>query len=290
MQTCVFCNSLFAHPDWQCPQCGRQPEQRNGHRIFAPALANANNTFDIELFSQLAAIEAGNFWHRSRNKLLIWAFQKYFPSARSFLEIGCGTGFVLQGFQKAFPLLSLSGSEIYSEGLTYAKKRAPQAKLFQMDARQIPFREEFDVIGAFDIIEHVEEDELILSQMRLALKTGGGILLTVPQHPFLWSQYDERAHHVRRYRASELRRKVESSGFEILHMTSFVSFLLPAMMLSRFVYRKPSASYGVMTELHQKGVLNGLLEKLLDFERLFIRAGLHFSAGGSLLVIAKKRA
>ncbi len=288
MKHCVFCDTSFDQTDWQCPQCHRQPEIRNGYWVFAPELANSNSTFDIQLFSQLAAIEAENFWHRARNRLLVWAFQKYFPNTKNFLEIGCGTGFVLQGFRESMPSLDLSGSEIYSEGLSYAKERVPQAKLFQMDARQIPFRNEFDVIGAFDIIEHVEEDELVLSQMHAAIKNQGGILLTVPQHPFLWSQYDNRAHHVRRYRASDLCHKVESAGFDILHTTSFVSFLLPAMMLSRFIYRKPDVSYGVMTELHQKGLLNKILEKILDFERLFIKRGLHFPVGGSLLLAAKK--
>ncbi len=288
MKLCVFCGNPFNELDWQCPACGRKPASTNGHPVFAPELAHSNETFDIKLFSQLAAIEPNNFWHRSRNSLLIWAFQKYFPEAKNFLEIGCGTGFVLHGFQNAMPRLKLSGSEIYSEGLSYAKQRVPQADLFQMDARRIPFSEEFDVIGAFDIIEHVEEDEQILRQMHSALKNNGGILLTVPQHPFLWSQYDERAHHVRRYGASELKQKVLSAGFKILNMTSFVSFLLPAMMLSRFIYKKPDESYGVMTELHQKGVLNKILERILDFERFFIRKGVRFPAGGSLLVAAKK--
>ena len=65
-----------------------------------------------------------------------------------------------------------------------------------MDARRIPFEDEFDVIGAFDVLEHIKEDEQVLVQMHRAVKSGGGIMLTVPQHMFLWSEQDVQAHHV----------------------------------------------------------------------------------------------
>ena len=71
-----------------------------------------------------------------------------------------------------------------------------------MDARNIPFRDEFDVIGAFDVLEHIDEDVAVIDEVRKALRPGGGFLMSVPQHPALWSQQDERAFHVRRYTAA----------------------------------------------------------------------------------------
>ena len=127
----------------------------------------------------------------------------------------------------------MSGSEIYSEGLDYAANRVKRAALFQMDARDIPFESEFDVIGAFDVLEHIEEDEQVLEQVFRAVSPGGGIMLTVPQHRFLWSQQDEYACHVRRYEAKELRDKVEKAGFQVEWATSFVTLLLPLMVMSR---------------------------------------------------------
>ena len=97
-----------------------------------------------------------------------------------------------------------------------------------MDARRIPFRDEFDVIGAFDVIEHIEEDVAVIDEVGRALRPGGGFVMTVPQHPALWSPQDEHAHHVRRYTAAGLRRKVEAAGFEVVRMTSFVRLLLPS--------------------------------------------------------------
>src|SRR4030095_11666933 len=151
--------------------------------------------------------------------------------AKTFLEIGCGTGFVLSGVKEALPSLTLAGSEIFSEGLGFAAQRLPDVDLFQMDARRIPFREEFDVIGAFDVLEHIQEDEAVLTQMYAATKKGGGILITVPHHPFLWSGSDEFARHARRYKTRELCDKVRRAGFHVLRVTSFVSVLLPALIL-----------------------------------------------------------
>jgi SAM-dependent methyltransferase len=260
----------------------------NGYRAFAPELAAASEGFEADYFARLATLEAGNFWFRSRNRLLLWAIQRYFPNAENFLEIGCGTGFVLSGVREGLPQLSLSGSEIFSEGLSFAAQRLPGVELFQMDARRIPFHEEFDLIGAFDVLEHVKEDEDVLGQMHQATRKGGGILITVPHHPFLWSASDDFARHVRRYKTRELRDKVKRAGFDILRVTSFVSLLLPLLVISRYRERLSRKEFDPSSEFNISSTVNTMLEKTLDGERALIAAGLSFPAGGSLLLIARR--
>lgn len=77
---------------------------------------------------------------------------------------------MLSGIAETHPIMSLTGSEVFLEGLSYALPRVLAAKFIQMDARNIPFVEEFDAIGAFDVLEHIEEDEAVLSQLHRALK------------------------------------------------------------------------------------------------------------------------
>ena len=244
--------------------------------------------FPVESFQDLFDAEARNFWFRSRNRLIIWSLQKYFPNVLRFLEIGCGTGFVLTGIEKMFPNVTLSGSEIHVKGLAYAAKRLKKAFLFQMDARHVSFENEFDVIGCFDVLEHVEQDGAILSQMFQALRSGGGIILTVPQHRFLWSPSDVFACHLRRYSAVELKEKVERAGFSIRRMTSFVSLLLPAMITSRTWQKLVYTKFNVTDELRVGEVVNIMLERILDVERWLISRGVNFPYGGSLLVVAAK--
>lgn len=288
MKKCIYCHHNFNLTDWQCPNCNRQPQIINNFLAFAPELAEKNEGFEAHFFDALAKLEAKNFWFKNRNRLIIWAFNKYFKRVNSFLEIGCGTGFVLSAIEHNFPDLNISGSEIFTNGLNFAQQRLKKAELWQMDARNIPFENEFDVIGAFDVIEHIKEDEEVLTQMFRATKPNGGIMITVPQHRWLWSQADEYAHHVRRYTAKELKNKVEYAGFKVIKMTSFVSLLLPLMMISRLKPKNLRVKYDPLAEFKISNFLNNTLEYVLNLELVLIKIGISFPLGGSLLLIAKK--
>ena len=248
---------------------------------------NAEEGFRVEHFDGLADLEARHFWFRNRNLLLIWALGTFFPSAKRLLEIGCGTGFVLHGIREAFPAMELSGSELFTQGLIYARNRLPNVPLYQMDAMSIPFEAEFDVIGAFDVLEHIQDDRAVLRQLHQALKPGGGLMITVPQHPALWSAADERACHKRRYTRSELTQKIVAAGFNVRKMTSFVTLLLPLMWISRYKQKDMDKS-DPYTEFRMSPVLNGLLFGLLGIERWLIGAGCSFPVGGSLLLVAQR--
>jgi SAM-dependent methyltransferase len=288
MKICPACGVRFEANNFRCPVCRHSPELRDDYPAFSPELTAGYDGFNAGLFATLAKLEEGNFWFESRSRLLTWALGRYFPKTEILLEIGCGTGFVLSHIQREFQNISLFGSDIFSEGFTYAKNRAPEATFFQMDANQIPFEDEFDVIGAFDVLEHIENDEAVLNQMYRACKHKGGIILTVPQHDFLWSYMDEYACHVRRYNAHKLKTKVKRAGFKVLRMTSFISLLLPLMIISRLKKRELNSEFDPTSELRISGSMNTVLEKILDLERSMIRLGLSFPAGSSLLLIARK--
>jgi hypothetical protein len=122
-----------------------------------------------------------------------------------------------------------------------------------------------------------------------ATRPEGGILVTVPQHRFLWSASDEHAMHQRRYSRAELRGKVERAGFRVQRMTSFISLLLPLMIGSR-MRRNGNRDFQVWKEFEISRPLNAVLGTILAAERAMIEKGLSFPAGGSLLLIAKRPA
>ena len=195
---------------------------------------------------------------------------------------------MLSRLSEAFPEVRLVGGDYYTAGLAFASGRLPGIELNQLDARELPFENEFDVVGAFDVIEHVREDELVLAQMNRSLRPGGGLLLTVPQHPWMWSKADEHGHHQRRYRRRELVEKVQRAGFEIERLTSFVSLLLPAMIGSRILGRQGKGEREPMVELTLPRVVDCAMRGVFGAETATIRVGISFPAGGSLLLVARK--
>lgn len=285
MKRCIACEARFESNDWTCPECGFVPTPQDDVFQFAGDAPDAG--YKPEYFPRLAAIEQAHFWFRVRNELIQWALAKYFPEAKSFLEVGCGTGFVLEGIRERFPRIRVVGSEIFLDGLAFAKARLPGVEFYQMDARSIPFEDEFDVVGSFDVLEHLVEDNRALAEMFKATRPGGGLLVTVPQQRSLWSASDEHAMHQRRYSSAELRKKVETAGFQIERITSFNSLLFPLMFWSRMQHKRDQ-EFQPWRELEISPTLNRILGSILELERSLIEKGLSFPVGGSLLLVGRR--
>lgn len=294
LEVCPDDHKPSRNEDWPCPSGEREQGRTEDQLTFdtPPAhetIASARKEgFCPEYFARLARIEPRHFWFLARNRVICGMLRRYFPSAGNFLEIGCGTGFVLEAIAGACPHLELTGAEYFIEGLEVANRRlGSKARLCQMDARHIPYEAAFDVVAAFDVLEHIPEDERVLQQMHQATRPGGGILLTVPQHRFLWSRFDEASCHQRRYTRAELLEKVRRAGFEVVRATSFVSFLFPLLLLKRLGVAGRGGG-DLFDEFRLSGWMNAALEKVLALERLCLFAGASFPFGGSLLVAARK--
>lgn len=283
MKKCLQCASAFDGADWRCPFCGCQPRTDQGIPVFAPDLVAGDGTDAVYPFEAFVRAEASHFWFRNRAALISWVIRKYFPAATSMLEVGCGVGGVLLDIRRTNPGTRLTGSELLLRGLQQARQRLADVDFVQMDAQHIPFVGEFDVIGAFDVLEHIDDDESVLRQMRAAVAAGGGIVITVPQHEWLWSRFDEVCGHRRRYTRRHLLDKLRSAGFEPVRVTSFTSFALPLMMAARGFTRDVNLEQEVSVPV---APVNSLLSMLASAERALIATGVSFPAGGSLLVAA----
>jgi SAM-dependent methyltransferase len=288
MNRCPKCHAGAA--DEGCSVCGFRPLLIDGFPAYAPDLAREAPGFEASHFSSLAQLEGNNFWFKARNALILDALQRFCGGAQHYLEIGCGTGYVLSAISNRFPKLACWGSEIFVEGLSFAAQRTPDAKLFQMDAQHIPFSDFFDAIGAFDVLEHIEDDVRVIAEMHQALRPGGHAVVTVPQHPSLWSVQDDFAHHVRRYERGELERKFADNGFRIRWSSSFVSLLLPALLLSRLSRRDETEGTDPFAEFRIPRWMDFALLQIMHMERWLIRAGIRFPAGGSRLIVAERSA
>jgi SAM-dependent methyltransferase len=282
--------------DWVCPSCGQAAVVHDGIVLTAPQLADTISGFDPGDFDVVAQAELTHFWFVARRRLLVALAAAYAPGARQFIELGCGSGNVLNVLARARAWQRIVGTDLHPSGLTWARARvASSVDLIQSDARQLPFADAFDAAGAFDVIEHIAEDEMVLASVRSALVTGGVFFATVPQHPSLWSLADTITHHVRRYRRGELEAKLRAAGFDILFSTSYAVSLLPLMVVSRLRARRADPIDDVEAraiarkELHVHPLLNRLLTSILHAEVALTRRGVRWPVGGSRVVVARKR-
>ena len=254
-----------------------------------------NLTYDENFHKDLPKLEENNFWFVSRNKRIEHIFEKYIKDDfDNFLEIGCGTGFVVKMLAKKFPYIKIYASEYLLSGLYQAKirlKNYNNVSFLQLDARKMESKNMYSAIGAFDVIEHITEEDDVLKEIYDSLKKDGKFIFSVPQHKFLWSIYDDLGFHKRRYTRKYLKRKLEENNFEIIYINSFNSLLFPLMYISRFLNKfKKKEHFDIMDELKISKLTNNILMKILNLENFLNNIGINFPFGGSLIGVAKKRA
>src|SRR4051812_17616355 len=288
MRLCLACDRPFTADGWRCTHCGHAPATLDGRPAFAPELAEDDAAFRGEAFEELAELEGRHWWFASRTRLIAWALHHYFPEARTFFEAGCGDGVVLEALGRSMPSMHRSGGELLARGLAVAGRRLGDVALYQVDATRLPFADEFDVVGAFDVIEHIDDDEGALRSFHRALRPGGGLLLTVPQHPWLWTEADAYGGHKRRYTRRDLAAKLARTGFEPKRITSYVSLLLPLMVVSRARTMAPSTPSEALSELRRSERWGPMLARIMTAERALVRAGVSLPVGGSLLAVARR--
>ncbi len=266
----------------------------DGITCYAPDLAESYDSYPSEGFDVTVEGEERSFWCRSRNRLLVHLLRRFAPRDRpvKLLEIGCGTGNVLSALRQ-LPNFELTGSEIYLNGLKHAQRRLPDVRFVQLDATNMPFRDEFDVIGAFDVLEHIEDDVRVAEHAYAALRPGGLFVVTVPQYPWMWSDLDEIVKHQRRYTRGQLVGRLTGAGFEILRCTSFVSTLFPAMAAVRLLSsRQPAAERDTRqafdNQVRLSGPTNAFCDAAMRVDEALIALGASLPFGGSLAVVARR--
>ncbi len=248
-------------------------------------------SFDSSSFEFLFEMEQRHFWHVGRREIILDILKKIpdINQAR-ILEVGCGNGSVL-AFLKQHKL-NVEGGDIFVEGLKFCRKRAGELPLYQIDIMSLPFISSYDVIGMFDVLEHIKDDKKALSEVNRALEPGGKILLTVPAHKFLWSYFDEASAHQRRYSRKEIIAKVEENGFIIRKASYYVSFLFPFFLgmriIGKLTHRKRRADLSVSLETQTVPVINSLFLWTLRAEK-FLLKHMNLPMGASLIILAEKK-
>ena len=255
-------------------------------------------TYDPNLYENLVAVEDRHFWFRARNRAITTVFESVrdgLEPGYCVLEVGCGTGTVLRDLQKAAVGGTVIGMDLHMEGMRYAQRRVNPALLVCADAGHPPFSVRFDVVGLFDVLEHLDDDVAVLRQLRELLSPGGALMMTVPADPNLWSYFDVAAHHRRRYERAELNGKLVAAGYTVEYLTPYMSVLNPVLWAGRRLaaMRRPRPSDATSAwkiaeaDLRVRPVSGAALGFLLGQELRWLRRRRRLPTGASLLAVAR---
>lgn len=118
--------------------------------------------------------------------------------------------------------------------------RAPgHDNLILADATRLPFRENyFDVITAIGLIEHLDDDQSFLHEVRRLLKPNGMLVLLTSSFPYLWSMHDTANEHRRRYYLRMLNQQINQIGFQTSRFSHLKSFLFHIIACLLLLHRK----------------------------------------------------
>jgi SAM-dependent methyltransferase len=147
------------------------------------------------------------------------------------LDAGCGTGQMTKLLEQYGEAIGL---EIAPEAIEFARRRGVR-NIVKGSISNPPFAAgSFDLVLSLDVIEHVDNDKLILESLFEVVKPGGHLIITVPAFESLWSEHDEINQHKRRYRIPRLRKMMEGAGFDVTRITYCNSTLfLPVMVMRK---------------------------------------------------------
>jgi SAM-dependent methyltransferase len=242
---------------------------------------------DLDEYRRMHALEESHWWFRAKRRM-VYALLEAWCAGGRVVDVGCGTGIVLQRLPAAYAGVGVDPSQ---EALALCRERG-LAALARGSATALPLADaSADAVLALDIIEHVEEDRLALSEVARVLRPGGVAVITVPAFPFLWSPHDVALHHKRRYTRRSLERRLAEAGLKVRVGGYGQASILPAaalLRLARRALRRWSGPEGGSDVREAPAWLNAVAYRLLAWEVPFVRRG-RLPAGLSLVYVVSPR-
>lgn len=254
---------------------------------------------DERLHAQLREVGAAHWWYEGRRRILSSVLGGVLGSStdRRVLEIGCGSGAML-------PMLSQFGlvDAIEPDPGAVAFCRQQFGGLATVTEGRVPDDlrpgADYDLVAAFDVLEHLEDDTSGLRAITRVLRPGGYLVATVPTFPSLWGRQDELSHHFRRYRKRGLEDLVAATELEIERLTYFNALLFPPIAAVRLGNRamQPLRRFGA-GRAHDRSDfdtgpggsarLSSVLAAVFGLERHLLRRT-NLPVGVSLLLVARR--
>lgn len=250
-----------------------------------------------DYYKEYYDLERNHWWFVAREKIISNYVKKlirdkHLPEKEiKILNVGCGPGRSSQYLSKFSKVTSI---EYDKECCEFASEKTG-LEIINGSITQLPFSDKsFDLVCAFDVIEHVEDDQLAVNEMKRVVKEDGVIFITVPAFMSLWSHHDVINHHFRRYKIKEIERLFEKQKEGNKIFVSYFNFILflPIYLIRQlsnlFISDEKRPGSGSDFETFKPGIMNTLLYNVLAFESKLINLNFKLPFGVSILYSWKK--
>lgn len=206
-------------------------------------------------------LEDHYWWFVSRRAMAHAWLMEFAPEGKT-LDLGCGTGALLQTLQSE---REAEGVDFSPLALEFCESRGLK-NLHEADAQSLPLPDaSFTAVVTLDTLEHVPDDEKAMKEICRVLEPGGILIINVPAFQWLWGPHDVALHHFRRYTPRMLRKRLEEAGFRVVRLSCGVFFLFPVVVAIRLMEklnrRKPEVRLPSVPPW-----LNRLLLKVMEVE------------------------
>jgi SAM-dependent methyltransferase len=238
------------------------------------------------VYDAMAELDESHWWYRARREVIAALIRrKARPAPRArLLEIGCGTGHNLAMLGEFGTVDAL---EVDPTARAIAEKRLGREVLVApLPELNGVAEQSYDLVAAFDVIEHIPDDRQALEGIARRLKPGGKLVATVPAHQWMWSAHDVVNHHQRRYSKRAFSALIERSPLKLEAIGYFNSLLFPLAVAQRVaskIARKDDADLAL-----PPAPLNYALERVFAAERALI-GRVPLPPGLSLFAVASAR-
>jgi len=246
---------------------------------------------DRDYFSKYYTLERNHWWFIVRAEIIIDTIKSKIAinEPLSILNIGSATGRTSEILQEFGDVISVE----YDKESVESSKNILKTPVINGSINDLPFpNEKFDLVCAFDVIEHVSDDENAISEMYRVCKPSGSLFVTVPAFQSLWSAHDEINHHFRRYRKADLLKLFSENSGSIQRVTYFNSILfVPVFILRKiqviFSSKKAGAEKSDFESI-KSPFINKIFYLIFSLERWMIKK-ISFPFGVSILLLWKKQ-
>jgi SAM-dependent methyltransferase len=236
-------------------------------------------------YQHMADIQARHWWYEGRRRILDTVIKRLsLPATARIIEVGCGTGANLL-------MLKQHGHVVGVEPHDFGRHHAAEVSACDVQSGMLPdglpFTGPYDLVGVFDVIEHVDDDAGSLKTLHALTAPGGYALFTVPAWMFLWSQHDVINHHKRRYTKPAFKALLKAAGYEVIFISYYNILLFPVITAIRMAKNILHITDRPDMTAPPPGPLNAFLCALFASERHILgRLALPF--GVSIIALCRK--